>query len=149
MQVQSLFLSSALLFGAAFFLTGCDKDVTNDPAYAFSGVVGTWRAKKPLQLVKSGDNIIVTDRDFGEQLVATLPVGTEVRIERLIRYSTEAGYFRRITGTVASGPHSGQGVLIDDVLFTPNQFNRPGYSTKNPPKGWTFRWAVAPDKLEK
>ena len=141
--------SFAILLSAAFFMAGCDKDVTNDSSYSFSGVVGTWKAKKPLQLVKSGDNIIVTDRDFGGQLIATLPVGTEVRIEHLIRYSTEAGYFTRITATVASCPHSGQLVLFDDMLFAPNRFNTPAYSPKNPPDGWTSKWTVAPDKLER
>src|SRR5690348_16446720 len=79
----------------ALMVTGCKRDVTNDPSYGFSAVGGTWKTKVPITLVDviqhshtstSGLYLGVDVRPAAELkspkvILTTLPVGTEIRIE--------------------------------------------------------------------
>src|SRR5579885_1166118 len=109
-------LDSALpviIFGLTLLSLGCDKDVTSDAQYRFSRVVGTWKTKTPLTLWNDEGNLCLETEDgFVGQVVAKLPAGTVIRVQHLIRYATEAGYFMRVTGTITSGQYAGKEVRI-------------------------------------
>lgn len=73
--------------------TGCknalEKDVTNDPKYGdFFAVVGKWKAKTPLKIIEVNKHLHLCPKDSidyaGDRVVLTLPIGTEIHIDRLI-----------------------------------------------------------------
>src|SRR5690349_13695218 len=78
------------LTGALLLLPGCGKsDVSADPKYGFGAIAGTtWKAKVPLDLIKHDDDgtlgIRLATMTYPEySVLAHLPEGTELRIERL------------------------------------------------------------------
>lgn len=153
---RSVFVSF-LGLAIALLVAGCDKppqDVSNDPSFGnFSAVVGRWRSKIPLRLVKSegvlslscsGDYL--TSPDLQE--LAALPVGTEINIQRLILRKTFEVDLIDVTGSVVSGPHAGKTVIV-----SPRLFSSPDMVGTSPEwhgqKRKDMTWSVAPDKLER
>lgn len=141
-------------------LTGCDtsgvkygdRDVSNDPTYGnFSAVVGTWKSKVPLYLVKTYDKespLLITP-DGGAYVpndngLAVLPVGTEIRIEHLIRVYTWQTTFFRTTGSLVTGPYARKGVQLHWKLFVNNGIIG---SEDGPFPIGKQGWSVAPEIL--
>ena len=145
------------LFGAVLASAGCKDsktDVTNNTSYGdFSSVVGTWKSKVPLYLFEIDKKLYVDTRSalFGNgRKLATLPVGTEVRIEHLIQEKTFETTLLYPTGSLTSGPYANRTVEIDPTLFVPNRFLRFQVDTTTQPSvGKTSKWAVVPDILGK
>ena len=74
------------------------------------------------------------------QIIAVLPVGTRLRIERLMHDNGAAG-FVMVTATLLDATNSQKTVYLDGMLLAEeNRFIRYGSSTN---------WVVAPDMLEK
>ena len=155
MRVQhSLLLARAAFLIALGLLTlmlvGCGHtDVTNDPAYGFSGIVGTWKTKTTLWLMQQDKELFITTIDEGPstsviQTLSVLPVGTELRIEHLMSdRTTEAGELLHATGSLTSGPYAGKQAWLVSTLFA-QQRSPEGTAVVTP-----GMWSVAPDKLGK
>ncbi len=158
----SVFVSRLLMVVSIVSLAlgsaGCkDKktDVTNDPSHGnFSSVVGTWKTKVPLILKEIDKELYLDTRSalFGgsDRHVATLPVGTEIRIEHLIREETIEITQLHPTGSLILGPYANRTIEIDPTLFVPNRF--PGFNpgtTTQPSVPLGSKWAVAPEVLGK
>src|SRR5215470_15225889 len=85
-------LISAVLV-SIFLGTGCSKpkDVTKDPSYGnFTNAVGTWKTKVPLSLQEMDKRMYLlgTNTFFPRgRVLSVVPVGTAIRIERLILYA--------------------------------------------------------------
>lgn len=130
-------------------------DVTNDPSYGnFSSVVGTWKTKTPFTLTIIDKELRLSAHKVfyhqGDRDLATLPTGTEIRIEHLILdNTTEAGPFVYAVGSLTSGPYAGQNMRLDWKLFAPNVFQHPYVDTTTRPVPSGKDWAIAPDVLEK
>jgi hypothetical protein len=155
----------------ASVLNGCgqrshrsDTDITSSPEYNFKSFAGTvWKTKVKTVLgdIKSytGEHHITVlppsafdsthpeyrPPPFMEKVIAVLPVGTRVRIERLIEHSGSA-YFLYVTvsledGGTASLEH-GKVLYLDRELLAENRFiGRVRSDSKE--------WGVNPDMLEK
>ncbi len=158
----SLFIPRLVMFASIFGLAsisgGCKDqktDVTKDSSYGnFSSVVGTWKTKVPLYLLEIDKTLYLDTRSalFGgnDRHVATLPVGTEVRIEHLTHEKTFETELLYPTGSLTSGPYANRTIEIDPTLFVPNCFLRFRVDTTTQPSvGKTSNWAVAPDVLGK
>ena len=156
---RSLMFASLTLVAAAS--AGCrdfgKKDVTNDPAHGnFAPVVGTWKVKSPLTL-KHFENSMGPDTGLdtasalysGQRYIATLPVGTEIRIEHLIFDRTIEVDLLYATGSVISGPYAGKSLQLADTLFLPNRFNHNVDTTTQPAVKLNYNWAVDPQWLGK
>lgn len=154
-DTRSSILPLLLLLGFLTFASGgCKKDVTNNPYYNnFSAVVGTWKTKTPLLLVEIDKQLYLCASNEvanpSARRLATLPVGTTIRIEHLIRENTIEVGLTYPTGSLTSGPYAGQTIELAKGLFVPNGFLHPRPPTQPTVDGWTFSWKVAPDKLEK
>lgn len=143
-------------------LAGCkqkDSDVTASAGYGFSTLAGSvWRAKTPVGLcvISDGDNLdrtyLFAPKSFepthptytpphGMKVQAVLPVGTRVRLDRLMKDNGSWGGVR-VTGTVVDGLHAGKAVWIGRDLLLENVFTSPGLEPR------TKVWAVAPEILE-
>ena len=165
---QLLAGSRSVIFVAACVTTlmpgGCKRDVTNDSAYGFSAVVGTWKTKVPITLVDvtqhsytsaSGLYLGVDIRPAAELnspnvRLTTLPIGTEIRIEHLMAdNSAEAGSIYWVTGSLTSGPYAGKPLTIDSHLFAPNAYLRNYFSATPSPSHLPSTWSVNPDELGK
>ena len=151
--------SSLFVLMLAVTLAGCGdvgtSDVTNDPAYgSFVDVVGIWRTKAPLWLKRinnklylstTSENYVAPTRD-----VATLPPGTEIRIEHLVLEKTVEIDRLYATGTLVAGPYAGKTTELDERLFEPNYFKHSTVDTTTQPvDALGKRWMVARGKLEK
>jgi hypothetical protein len=161
----SLAISTATLFAVSYtalMCLGCKdvekmliKDVTNDPSYGdFSTTVGTWKTKSLLTLQEIDKKLYLsTDSERYRQTtrnLATLPVGTEIRVEHLINDRTaESGERLYGTGCIASGPYAGKSLELDPELFAPNVYLRTTSSPTSPVTSAEKQWSVAPDKLAK
>jgi hypothetical protein len=154
---RSLFF--AVLFGFALVSAGCKdfvgkKDVTNDSAYGnFSSVVGTWKSKIPLWLIEDDKTLYLktanTLIDKTSRVLVAVPVGTDIRIERLIHeQTTETDLFHEI-GTLTSGPYAGRTIELDYRIFSPNYFQSAHPGTTTRPGALPHSWTVATDILER
>ena len=149
-------LGLAVLYGANI---GCGdygtKEITKDPSYGdFTAVVGTWKTKAELWLQEiNGHLYLVTTNEHYHAPTRDLqavPVGTEIRIQHLIRDRTVERDLLYATGTLTSGPYAGKGMRLDDLLFAPNGFMHLTVDTSTQPASALGKqWAVAPDKLGK
>ena len=120
----------AILCLLTLLATGCEKeqDVTRDPKYGnFATVTGQWKTKQPLVLVQTNSHIpwqIFTKQYYDDYLtastkpLATLPPGTAIQVEYMMRYpSFEADTFAW-TGTLVTGPYAGRPLELYQKLFT-------------------------------
>ncbi|MFL5242837.1 MAG: hypothetical protein ACJ8FY_12070 [Gemmataceae bacterium] len=141
------------------FLNGCrrpDTDVTSSPQYNFSSFAGTvWKTKvkvglADLKTYKGEHHITLLTPDSFDpahpqyrppehmQMIAVLPVGTRLQIERLIKEDGIGGTFYRVTASLEDG----KVVYLLDDLLAKNRLLWPGESDSTD-------WGVNPDMLEK
>jgi hypothetical protein len=140
-----------------------DTDVTSSPEYNFKSFAGTfWKTKVKTALgdikAYTGVHLVVllppdafdpTHPEYRpppylEKVIAVLPVGTRLRIDRLMKDNGTAGLIR-VTASLedeatASLEH-GKDVYVDRTLLAKNRFLRTSESSKE--------WGVDPDILEK
>ncbi|SRR5258708_6447240 len=132
-----------------------DTDVTSSPDYNFSSFAGTvWKTKVKVGLADlkrytgRHDTALLAPEDFDPtdpkyrppvdmQLIAVLPVGTRVRIERLMKDNGIAGLL-----WVTASLDDGKVVYLSDYLLAKNRFIWEGSSDST-------NWGVDPDMLEK
>jgi hypothetical protein len=141
------------------FLSGCnrpDTDVTASPEYNFSSFAGTvWKTKVKVALVDiksyKGDHLmtLVAPESFDpthpryrpppymERIIAVLPVGTRVRIERLMKDNGNWGGVR-----VTASLEDGRVVYVLWELLAKNRFIAEGWSESK-------SWGVDSGMLEK
>lgn len=134
------------------------KDVTFDPHYGFAPIAGTvWKTRAELAVIES-DNLRLQQmgsltrelyrkaladpkfRDGGQRVLAILPPGTRVRIERLVDIRGSLG-LKIVHGSLLDSPFAGKDMTISDALFLENDITSPGRSLPR-------RWEVSPEFLE-
>ena len=152
---RAIILAITLL--AVSLLTGCgpspDTDVTSSPWYNFSSFINTaWKTKAKVALVDEEEydrrhNLTLlppryfdpTDRDYipqdDLQITAVLPVGTRLRIARLLKDNGTWGGAR-----VSVMLDDGKEVILHASLLTANKFLLNSSSTN---------WGVNSALLEK
>ncbi len=137
----------------AIFVNGCrDSDVTSSPKYNFSSFAGTvWKTKVKVALANTGwrgmhDPSLLAPKFFdpthpeytpsrSDEIITVLPIGTRVRIERLMQDNVDWG------GVWVMGSlEDGKPVIVERHLLAKNRFLSTG-SSKD--------WGVDPDMLEK
>ncbi len=135
-----------------------DTDVSSSPEYNFSSFAGA-ACKTKVELavgtVKryTGHNVIVllTPENFdpthpeyrpnhGVQLIATLPIGAKLRIERMMKDNGIAGLLW-VTATIEDGTNTYKAVKVDADLLAKNKFIWPGWSSST-------NWGVNSAMLE-
>ena len=135
-----------------------DKDVTTAPQFNFSPFVGTvWKTKVKTAVAEVKRYTGATDisllapmrfdptnpdytpiRDM--KIIAEMPVGTNVRITRLMQDQGAAGTVE-VEAIVQNGTNAERTVYVDQALLAPPAWTRgPGAKTT---------WAVNPEMLEK
>ena len=128
--------------------TSCSKpprDITKDPSYGnFKDAVGAWKTKVPLILGKNISDtriyLLSTNRFMqGWRELATVPVGTEIRIERLTLWPSWECNEITPTGSLVAGAYAGHSLVLDGNIFFP----RPG-----PTKSGLRDWTVLPENFE-
>lgn len=139
-----------------FFMTGCSRstDVTTSSDYGFASFSGTvWKTKVKLAIAEiTGEKHILAPERFDRShpdyyqepdwhIMYTLPTGTELRIDRLLKDNGVWGGVW-VTGTVTDGAKPPEVVRVDGLLLANNVFN-----ARAPTRDTT--WAVNPDMLEK
>ena len=142
----------------SIFLNGCgrqpDTDVSSEAKYRFSSFAGTaWKTKVTIALgdIKRHNNeqamTLVPPKFFDPmhpkftplpnmRMISVLPVGTRLRIERLMKDNGIVGDLRA-TASLEDGK-----VVYIDALLAKNRFLDPGDSDSK-------EWGVDPDMLEK
>jgi hypothetical protein len=144
------------------FLNGCrrpDTDVTSSPEYNFKAFAGTvWKTKVKVALAdlkqytgKHDLNLLVpkhfdpTHPEYTPahhmQIIAELPIGTRLRIERLMKDNGEWGGVR-VVAVLQDETYSEKTVYLDNMLLAKNRFIWIGWSDSKD-------WGVDPDMLEK
>jgi hypothetical protein len=164
--MKSVILAIVILAIISIVLNGCgqprkgynrpsDTDVTLSPEYNFSEFAGTvWKTKVKVGLADiklyTGRhvNYVLPPRSYDPtdpnytpasdmQMIAVLPVGTRVRIERLMYDNGIAGLLW-VTGSLEDG----KVVYVSNYLLAKNRFIWPGSSDSKD-------WGGDPDMLEK
>ena len=145
----ALVISSLLVIGC---LRLPDTDVTSSPKYNFSSLAGTvWKTKIKVALADvklyTGRHVtyLLPPEDLyakyrspdDTQVIRFLPVGTHLRIERLMKVNG-IWSFVFITGSLEDG----KVVHVSPYLLAKNRFTFPGSSDSK-------EWGVNPDLLEK
>ncbi|MEP6663892.1 MAG: hypothetical protein ABJC04_09540 [Verrucomicrobiota bacterium] len=136
-----------------------DTDVSSDIKYNFSSFVGTvWKTKVNVALADlkqyTGQhdlNLLIpkhydpTHPEYTPatdmQIIAVLPIGTRVRIDRLMRDNGNWGGLR-VTAILEDGTNSQKTVFLERMLLSNNQFIARGPTSST-------NWDVNPDMLEK
>jgi hypothetical protein len=119
----------------------CSKpqDVTSDPRYGnFTAAVSTWKTKVPLTLREQDKRLYLLGTNTfmpRARELSAVPVGTEIRIERLILRPSWECDVTEATGSLVTGPHAGKSLILDPVFFP-----RPGPGKRD--------WTVVPEQLE-
>lgn len=133
-----------------------DTDVTSSPEYNFKSFAGTaWKTKVKTALgdIKSykGEQLIILlppdafdpahpkydPPPFLEKVIAELPIGTHLRIERLMHDNGTAGLIR-----VTASLKDGKVVYVERTLLAKNRFLFTGWTDSK-------EWGVDPALLEK
>jgi hypothetical protein len=143
---------------ALFLRGGCrrpDTDVTLSPEYNFAPFAGTvWKTKVKMALADitgytgRHEVTVVPPRHFDPthpqyqplakmQMIAELPIGTRVRVERLMKDNGSWGGVQ-----VTASLEDGKVVYLLRRLLAKNQFMWPGWSDSTD-------WGMDPDLLEK
>jgi len=144
--MRNVTFGSMIMGMLSVFLNGCgqafrpapDTDVTSSPKYKFSSFAGTrWKTKVKVALVDCEQytgrhaNTIVPPVCFDPahpnftglspnmQMIRVLPVGTRLRIERLMKDNGNWGGLR-VTGSMEDG----DGVYLADRLFARNFYSQ-------------------------
>ena len=135
-----------------------DTDVTSSPEYNFKSFAGTvWKTKVEValadleQYTRKHDLNLLIPMHFDPthpkytpahdmQIIAVLPVGTRVRIDRLIQDNGEWGGVR-VAAKLEDTTYSQQTVFLEDMLLAKNRFTGEVTDPKE--------WGVNPDMLEK
>ncbi|HVU27757.1 MAG TPA: hypothetical protein VHG71_08490 [Verrucomicrobiae bacterium] len=125
-----------------------DTDVTQSPEYNFSPLAGTvWQTKAKTALVDvtryTNEHAIdlvppetfePTDLKYkpiaGMQIISVLPIGTCLRIERLMKDNGEWGGVR-VMATIFNETYSNKVIYLDPRLLEFNQFTRGGSTSTN------------------
>lgn len=136
-----------------------DTDVTSSAEYNFSKFSGTvWKTKVKIALAdlkqytgKHDLNLLVpmhfdpTHPEYTPphdmQIIAVLPAGTRLRIQRLMKDNGEWGGIR-VAAELVDGTDSQKTVYLDKMLLAKNRFVRTGWSDSKD-------WGVDSDMLEK
>ena len=136
-----------------------DTDVTAVPTYNFASFTGTvWKTKDKtaVTVVKrytgAPDLTLLIPQYFDSsrpdylpptemQMIAILPAGTRVQIDRLTKDNGAWGGLM-VTGTVEHGTNTFKNVRLTDLLFANNRFKSRGPTTST-------TWEVNPEFLEK
>lgn len=119
-----------ILISLAFMtcFSGCsptDQDVTHDKRFGDFGssIVGKWRTRVPFYLVQGNFEggvklALVTEiqSDYWTK-IADIPIGTEIKIDRLMLKKTISVSFLWIAGQLVEGPHVGKQIAIDPKIF--------------------------------
>jgi hypothetical protein len=150
----------------ASLLSGCgrpaDTDVTSSPEYNFQSFAGSlWKTKVKTALAdmkyRGNHEITLLPPDCFdpthpryksptgmEKVVAELPVGTRVRIERLTKDNGNWGGVQVTVSLIDTATSLGHGEIIylERGLLAKNRFIFQGSSESK-------EWGVAPDLLEK
>jgi hypothetical protein len=134
-----------------------DTDVSSLPPYNFVSFAGTvWKTKVRTAVASqkryTGEPEVAllvprrfdpTQPDYmpshDTDIIAVLPVGTQVQIERLMKDNGAWGGLM-VTATVESGTNSWKNVVLDGLLLAGN-----GYIPRGPT--WTTNWDVELDML--
>ena len=141
------------------FINACTEDVSKNRNFSkFAGTI--WKTKVPIAIPSSGTDVAsrectveyeqafakgTANRNYfdGKNLAeAILPIGTVVRVERLLQIVSEEGGLY-VEMSIESGVNKGKKFRAPDSLFAPNRFLHPEV---HPDASDT--WAVASDKLE-
>jgi hypothetical protein len=146
----------------ASLLMGCGRpatDVTSSPEYNFVPFAGSvWRTKVKTALadIKPGSistrlHLIAPEhfdpahpkyRPIAQsQIIAELPPGTRLRIDRLMKNNRNWGGVW-VTAVLEDGIHSGKTVHLSNYLLAKNRFVWAGWSDSK-------EWGADPDMLEK
>jgi hypothetical protein len=136
-----------------------DTDVSSSPEYNFSSFAGTvWETKVKVALAYvesySGERAlnIFTPQAFdptcpgytpvpGMQTISVLPVGTRIRILRLMKDNGNWGGFR-VTAKLENGSHSEETIYLTSRFLAKNRFIWGGWSSAT-------TWDVDPEILQK
>ncbi|MDB6015986.1 MAG: hypothetical protein JWR19_475 [Pedosphaera sp.] len=136
-----------------------DTDVTSSPEYNFSSFAGTvWKTKTRMALAdlkqytgKHDLRLLVpkyfdpTHPDYTPahdmQIITVLPVGTRLRIERLMQNNGNWGGVY-VTATLLDAANPQKTVYLDAMLLESNRFASKGPTTST-------NWGVEPEFLEK
>src|SRR5579871_4060351 len=123
-----------------------DSDVTTSAKYNFSSFSGTiWKTKVKVALAdvkaysgKWNPSLLVskhfdqTDPDYtpggDRKVIAVIPVGTRVRMERLMKDNGVWGGLW-VIGSLEDGTNSQKTVFLDEALLADNRFISPGVSS--------------------
>ena len=149
--LRGLLLATVL---ATLLISGCDReqDVTNEPSFGgFAAIVGMYRTKVPTKIVECNKTLMLVVADapaFECRLIAELPAGIAVRVERLRYRQTVSRSFVWVDGSLVDGAYARQTLRLDDDFFPPNILEYYEFSHDNP-AATRRAWSVMADKLEK
>ncbi len=135
-----------------------DKDVTADPRYNFSSFTGTrWKTKVKVALgdgkryTGAPETVLLAPQRFdtthpryipttNTKIVSVLPVGTVLRIDRLLQDQGAWGGLR-VAATLEMGTNTLEGVFMDGLLLSNNKHLHTSRTEEN--------WDMNPEMLEK
>ncbi len=166
--MSDAFFRIIILVVVATLFTGCgrrpDTDVTSMPEYNFQSFAGTvWKTKVKVALgditAYTGERIIVllppdcfdpkhpnySSPPCLEKVIAELPVGTRMRIERLMKDNGVAELLRvtvSLDNGVTDSHAPGKVIYLERGFLAKNRFLFLGSSDSK-------EWGVDPDLLEK
>lgn len=137
------------IFPLLLLLSGCrDSDVTSSPNYNFSSFSGTeWKTKVKVAVADiEGKTCLIAPISFDQKdphytpagrckVIAVLPVGSRIRIGRLMKDNTGWGGVR-VTATLEDGSFSQRTVYVAPQLLAENVF-------------YSHSWGVDTNMLEK
>jgi hypothetical protein len=165
--MKNIIFGITILAMISFFLNGCgqspevamlkqrpDTDVTSSPQYNFKSFAGTvWKTKVKVALADTKwrgrhDLTLLAPKFFDpthpeytpsrtDKIIAVLPVGTRVQIERLMQDNGNWGGV-----WVIGSLEDGKVVIVEAHLLAKNRFIWQGWSDSK-------EWGVDPDMLEK
>jgi hypothetical protein len=144
---------------ATMFKHPPDTDVTSFANYNFSKFAGTvWKMKVKLALADcklyTGKHVqfLFAPKHFDSthpeytplneiQIIAVIPPGTRLRIERLMKDNGNWSGVR-VEAVLEDVTYSEKTVFLDDIVLAKNRFIAPGWTDSK-------EWGVDPDMLEK
>jgi hypothetical protein len=165
-RCKKIFLWILLLAAPLCFVIGCgpaDKaynDVTSSPRYNFSSFAGTtWKTKVNVAIADIKNyrghhelsllvpkHFDIKDPEYtpGDdcKIIAVMPVGTHLRIERLMQDNGGEWGGVKVLAIIQDGTNSRKTVFLDEELLAKNSFITSGDSPST-------AWDVNPEMLEK
>jgi hypothetical protein len=159
--MKNAIIRTLILMMAFLFLNGCgrpDSDVTISPYYNFSSFAGTvYKTKVKVAITDAiryngaHDTTLFPPNSFDPtdpnyrpvrdaRVIIVLPIGTCLRIDRLIKDNGEWGGVL-VSATLINGTNSRDKVFIDREFLAKNIFTWVGWSSST-------NWGVNPEMLE-